>query len=845
VTVQRIRALEDVERLLGWVAYAVVGMGVFGLIQYVTSNGKFFWVYQDPFAMTEDGAKGAFTNRNHFAHFLALGLGPVIWWVQDGMRCLGASYDTGFRTRAVRNRAASLDMGLRLTGLVGVFLAILMSLSRGGGLTAGVAALVSVAVCYRAGAVRGKFAIGLTAVALLLGGFLLVGNENTMGGRLEELASGSIEEIDNAEGRRIIWKTTLKATADFARLGSGVGSFREVYPLYLECRPGYTFYTHAENGYLQVALETGIPGLVLVILAIMTGGFWAGRGLFRANSPRAFVAAGAVAAALLASAVHSCVDFVWYTPGCLIPALILAACACRISQFTHDEERRQADRFVLPRPIAWLTTPVVVATGMWMVTSQLEPLRAGPHWTTYQRLQRAAFLNPPTVDVPKETRFFPEGPREVAAREEDARQQVMIAELEKERAMVTELVEAVRHDPNNAQAQLALAGGYLRLFQFAQEKAVNRMPLSMIRDAAIAAGYSSRVELEEWLSRAVGEHYRYLKLSLDHAKAAVALCPLQGEGYLYLGELCFLEVDHKAQTWDFVEQALRVRPYNGTVLFHAGREAWLAGRNDEGLDFWLKSYDAGPIYQRQVIDWTAGRIPLEFILSHFQPNLEVLKYMQSRYQSIAEPAQLTPLLEALAQAAQAQAQVELDGGRAEGAAECWLNAMSAYQGMLRFEDAAACGRHAVECNPHSFDARYRLGFLLSETGRFAEADEHLAWCSRAKPGHIKLKRRLTDVKRMLLDPEGTDSRRFGSFRPPGSEFMETSLQVAAPAATAPELFGRNNIPAQARATPPRRTIDSSYPDYSQNPKYEASNPRHIQSLKHEGSKPALQEPSRW
>ena len=305
------------------------------------------------------------------------------------------------------------------------------------------------------------------------------------------------------------------------------------------------------------------------------------------------------------------------------------------------------------------------------------------------------------------------------------------------------------------------------------------MPLSMIRDAAIGAGYSSPAELEQWLSRAVGGHYRYLKHSLDHAKAAVALCPLQGEGYMYLGELCFLDLDHKAQTWDFVEQALRVRPHNGTVLFHAGREAWLAGRKDQSLDFWLKSYNAGPIYQRQLIDWTAGRISLEFILSCFQPNLEVLKYMQHRYRSIAEPAELTPLLEAIAQAAQAQAQVERVGGKPEAAAESWLSAMSAYHEMLRLEDAAVCGRRAIECNPHSFDARYRLGFLLSEIGQYAEADVHLAWCSRKEPGHAKLNRRLRDVKRMILDPEGSDSRRLGAFYPPVTDFMEARLQVAA------------------------------------------------------------------
>jgi O-antigen ligase/tetratricopeptide (TPR) repeat protein len=777
VSVQRIRSMEDVERLLRWTAYSAVGMGLFGLIQYFTSNGMFFWVYQHPFAMTDDGVKGAFTNRNHFAHFLALGIGPVIWWVQDGMRRHGIGSDQFLRMKGMRNRAANLDTGLRVAGLVVVFLAILMSASRGGAIAAGLAALVSVAVCYRAGAVRGRFALGLTAVALLLGGFLLVGNEDSMGGRLEEMASGSIDQIDNGEGRRNIWRTTIAAIPDFGWFGSGVGSFREVYPIYMQHRDGHTIYTHAENGYLQVTLEAGYLGLALVLLAILIGTFWTGRGLMRATSSRVFVAVGAVTAAMLASVVHSGVDFVWYAPGCLVLALILAACACRINQFTHDEQRRQRDRFVLPGPIAWLAAPATVALGLWMVATQVGPLTAESHWTKYQRLQRAAYLNPATVEVPEQKGFFPDDPSELEVRKEEARQLSLATQLEQERPMVAALAETTRRDPGNARAQLALAGGYMRLFHFAQENAINRMPLSSIRDAATTAGYSSRKELEEWLSLAVGEHYRYLLLSLEHAKTAVALCPLQGEGYLYLGELCFLDVDREAETWDYVDQALQVRPYDGTVLFHAGREACLAGRDAEGLDFWLKSFAAGRIYQRQVIDLTAGRLPVGSIIDLFQPDLEILKYMQSRYQTIVDPEQMPPLLEAIALAAKEEARAEFDDGHAEVACKRWLDAMSAYMEMKRLDDAVVCGRQAVDADQHDFDARYRLGFLLADTEQFSEADEHLTWCRRTKPGHNKLKRRLAEVKRNLLDPEGAKKRRLGNYFGSGAEFMEASLRV--------------------------------------------------------------------
>ena len=86
VVVQRTSGVEDVERMMRWCALAALGMAVFGLVQFFAGNGKFFWFYQHPFTNTAHAIKGSFSNRNHFAQFLALGMGPLIWWLQDTVR---------------------------------------------------------------------------------------------------------------------------------------------------------------------------------------------------------------------------------------------------------------------------------------------------------------------------------------------------------------------------------------------------------------------------------------------------------------------------------------------------------------------------------------------------------------------------------------------------------------------------------------------------------------------------------------------------------------------------------------------------------------------------------------
>ena len=86
VVVQRTERIEDVERLLRWYALAATGMALFGIVQLLAGNGKYFWFYEHPYASTSDVVKGSFSNRNHFAQFLALGIGPLIWWLQDALR---------------------------------------------------------------------------------------------------------------------------------------------------------------------------------------------------------------------------------------------------------------------------------------------------------------------------------------------------------------------------------------------------------------------------------------------------------------------------------------------------------------------------------------------------------------------------------------------------------------------------------------------------------------------------------------------------------------------------------------------------------------------------------------
>ena len=263
VVVQRTDGLDDVERLLRWCALAAVGMGLFGIVQLLTSNGKFFWFYQHPFAPTSDVAKGSFTNRNHFAQFLALGIGPLLWWLQDAWHRGPGAAD---RLPAAGRRGDERKTYLLTLALGIVLFAALLSLSRGGIAAVFLAALACAALCYWASSFSGRLLAVVAAAGLLIGVSLAIFGFDRVSSRLDDFSSGSLERLDNFSGRRMIWATAAKAIPAHFLLGTGVGSFSQVYPLYVDAvLDEDREYTHAENCYLQIALETGFLGLALTL----------------------------------------------------------------------------------------------------------------------------------------------------------------------------------------------------------------------------------------------------------------------------------------------------------------------------------------------------------------------------------------------------------------------------------------------------------------------------------------------------------------------------------------------------------------------------------------------------
>jgi O-antigen ligase/tetratricopeptide (TPR) repeat protein len=752
VAVQHTRRLEDVERLVRWCAVAATLMAAFGLLQLATSNGKFFWFYEHPFSHTHDVAKGGFVNRNHFAQFLALGIGPLLWWMQDALGRLRRPPGRTGRTAAVPSPATAAAPWL-IGGAIGiVLLGGLLSLSRGG-----------IAAIFLAGAVccvplaRRKALPGTLAVALLLGGLavpagLALSGYDLLDQRVDDLAAGSIERLDAGSGRRTVWTALATAIPQYARLGAGIGTHGELHQRYLTvpASPSVEF-THAENSYLQLAFEAGLPGLALALAGIGLCAAWCLSG-WRSGATRVALLAPALLASLAAVAAHALVDVVWYAPGCVVLLIVQAACAYRLRVIGCKAHGRFEQRVPLTRPMAVGAVALALAAGVWMLSNRVGPAVAAGAWDRFQLAYGNWHVRWREID-------------EAELRESPETQSRLIAA---QKRMIGCLEDVVRWHPEHGRARVELTEGYLRLFGLTQLGNENPMSLRNIRDAAVQSRFTTREALQAWLQVAVGEHTQYLDEAAGHAEAAVRTCPLLARSYLHLAELAFLEPGREHAPAALVEQAVRLRPMDGEVLYSAAIEAWLAGDGDRWLELARRAFHCGPVYQRRIIHDLvahahAGQLSatIDLVVRHFDADIAGLRTLEAAASQHGTAEQLAPLRRYYAETASAAAR----GASRGQAARYWLEAQRMYARLDEHELALACAREAAQRDPNSFDVQYALAMRLLDQSEFVEAERILYWCLQRRPNDASLENRWKlALKHKLDNPHHAGARKDGVMR---------------------------------------------------------------------------------
>ena len=270
----------------------------------------------------------------------------------------------------------------------------------------------------------------------------------------------------------------------------------------------------------------------------------------------------------------------------------------------------------------------------------------------------------------------------------------------------------VRWQPDHPQAHARLSAFYYEMFD-CQDSEADPFGVDEMRRVVLASydpsrpnGFKSSADVMQWASAALGPRYELLVGATKHAHRAMALCPLQGEGYLPMVQFAFLDgpqAEPLARA-AYMKQALAVRPYHGDVLRTAGvvaldelkamqeasealQAAFLTGEidraefaerakrmqieawNNKGpieeaqrrsAEYWKASFASGRVCQEQLLDHLSGQLPVTQLLELFEPDLAALDVMRSYYRKLDRPEEMRIVRTHFARAAEEQAAAEGD-----------------------------------------------------------------------------------------------------------------------------------------------------------------------------------------
>jgi tetratricopeptide (TPR) repeat protein len=128
------------------------------------------------------------------------------------------------------------------------------------------------------------------------------------------------EEDGAAVGRLVMWSDTLEMIKDQPVWGHGPGVFRWIYPSYKTIL-AQLWARYAHNEYLHLWAEYGVPGIVLLFLALGAGVFFLAREFLRADSEKVYMLYAGSLGIIVAACVHATFDYTFHIMSCVHAAL--------------------------------------------------------------------------------------------------------------------------------------------------------------------------------------------------------------------------------------------------------------------------------------------------------------------------------------------------------------------------------------------------------------------------------------------------------------------------------------------------------------------------------------------
>lgn len=321
------------------VFYAVALTGVFyavyGLFIEFSGQQTVLWVEKQAY---RENLTSTFINRNSYATYAGIGL-----------VCLTAIILKRFTKLAERDLTQKQKLRLFVHAIterewwiillwVVVGTALFLSDSRAGVASTCLGLLVFIASMGFARDVSRSVRRKLGAAMLLAFVALFLVSGSTLSTRIGQLTGPDTQLV-----RQAIYALSADAIDDAPILGSGYGTFPDIFHLYrTETSLLWSRADKAHNTYLENALELGIPAAAALVLAIAGIAFVCARGIRNRRRDAYFPATGLAVTVLVG--VHSIPDFSLQIPAVALTYSLILGVACAQSWSSREPKKRPPPR---------------------------------------------------------------------------------------------------------------------------------------------------------------------------------------------------------------------------------------------------------------------------------------------------------------------------------------------------------------------------------------------------------------------------------------------------------------------------------------------------------------------
>jgi O-antigen ligase len=318
-------------------------------------------------------------------HAAPLILGPLLNTNHlGGLMAIGAVLAVGlafYQRQAVQLRV------LWVVIAIGCSATAMASLSRGATLGLGLGVATAIAL-YAAGRIatandgdgrRHRALITEVPITIVIAAGLAVAVYTSAGKVADQLETTSLTELSHPLSKYEAWRSALQLVGEAPWVGIGRGAIEPVFTRVHEAS-AYVTFSHLENEYVQAVVEWGIPGAVLLGLALA----WCIRTAAKRwrDGPLAAAAIGACAAILFQSSV----DFGIELLGLAVPVVLIATTVLGV--------RLRESRAIVPR----LARAAVVVALASAAAALLAPASRSVQ-EDHDRLARAAEPGPGELAV--------------------------------------------------------------------------------------------------------------------------------------------------------------------------------------------------------------------------------------------------------------------------------------------------------------------------------------------------------------------------------------------------------------------------------------------------------------